>query len=271
LLLLPTTPNRLPQLSPGQACRAAWAAATLAVNPGVDWVNACAATALTSPQQASAAAAAAAAAVEAATSKQQKRAAAVAAAAAEVDPGTLTDGMWGLQQLGYRLQAVQLARLSQSLTRRVANLKLRQIQRLLDVLTVVKSGPDSYTPPGTLVEELSKAVSNRVNELTRTNIADFVWAVARIGLQLYPATLREICKRLYSQRQSASPVDLVNGFWATSQLGFAWLPPQLEDFDQRTAPLLTGLTGGQTLLLLEAFKMNLYTPSDAWLAQLAGK
>lgn len=49
-----------------------------------------------------------------------------------------------------------------------------------------------------------------------------------------------------------------------------WLPPQLAEFDRQSQAKLGEMSASDVPLLLEAFKVYGYAPSEAWLQQFAG-
>jgi hypothetical protein len=234
----------------------------MGVSPGDTWVTTCATAILATPPPSATA-----------SKSSRKSSSAVAGAAAA---GDLVDGVWGLQQLGFRLNMELLNRLSSSLKGKVSALKPNQVQQLLTLLTQAKAQIPGYYPPSGLVEETSKVVSAQVTSISSSELTGLVWAVANIGLRLLPSTLKEICRKIYGQATAGSksmlkPRELVRSFWATTALGYRWLQPQLVEFDRQSRSNMGVLTGGEVVLLLEAFRAHNYSPSQDWLLQLAGE
>ena len=230
------------------------------MSPGSSWVTSCATAILATPPP------------SATASKSSRKSAAGAVAVA----GDLVDGVWGLQELGFKLNMELLNRLSSSLKGKVSALKPGQVQQLLTVLTQAKAQIPGFYPSSGLVEEASKAVSAQVPNISSSELSGLVWAVANIGLRLPPTALRDICRKVYSQatagsKSMLSPRDVVRSFWATTALGYRWLQPQLVEFDRQSRANMGELTGGEVVLLLQGFRAHNYSPSPEWLIQLAGE
>jgi hypothetical protein len=49
-----------------------------------------------------------------------------------------------------------------------------------------------------------------------------------------------------------------------------WLPPQLEQFDCQSRAKLSDMSAADVSLLLEAFRVYSYAPSESWLQKFAG-
>eukprot|EP00775_Hariotina_reticulata_P013124 gene13124-13254_t len=268
--------QRLASMQPQLQCRCVWALATLRYMPGQEWLADYACKALS------------------------------AANIAQLQPGDLTDGLWGLYTLEQLAGSSQLKlqehdfadstvannptscsqaadntssllsldlmhKLSKKLDKRVSELHPGQVLRLLQLAEGARSVVPSFSLPAGVAGQLSQVLSSRASSVVEsTGVIGLAWAAANLKLRLHTGAIDLICKKVYSQLPQLPAADFAKAFWASQRLGYWWLPPQLEEFDRQSKAKLSGMTAADVALLLEAFKGFNHAPSKEWLEGFAG-
>ena len=103
------------------------------------------------------------------------------------------DAVWGLSHLGAPVPPLWVAELFTRLNGKVQALDGGQVSRLLTALSALGA-----SPPPTLASELGKSASMRFTSpsVPPAELADMVWAFARLGVKLPPAFAASAQRRL---------------------------------------------------------------------------
>jgi len=212
-------------MQPPLQCRCVWALATLEHMPGHQWLADFACKALS------------------------------AGNIAQLQPGDLTDGLWGLytlEQLAGSFQLEQqehevadsadakfptttsrqvadstllsldlMQQLSKKLDKRVNELHPGQVLRLLQLAEGARSVLPSFTLPAGVAGQLSQVLSSRASSVVEsTGVIGLAWAAANLKLRLHTGAIDLICKKVYSQLQQLPASDFAKAFWASQKLGY---------------------------------------------------
>ena len=132
--------------------------------------------------------------------------------------------------LSHALCVLTGSSLHRSASSRVQVLDAGQVSRLLTALSSLAS-----PPPPALASELGKSAAARFASpsVPPAELADLVWAFARLGVKLPPAFAASAQRRLQLSMSQLPAEQLVRMLWSLASAGYHPTEPQLKAYAQR--------------------------------------